>query len=97
MYFNQDEWIKDWCLQDFVIDDSPILTEFDALMLIIFIETYEEFAIQLMEYVVCLRSECHDKRLRRKIIKLITRLKERIGMLMYRALRVYYKTFEKKN
>lgn len=97
MYFNQDEWIKDWCLQEFTIDECPIMTEFDSLMLIIFIETYEEFAIEIMDYIVRIRPECQDKRLRRKIIKLITRLKQRVGTLMYRALRVYYKTFEKKN
>lgn len=97
IYFNQDEWIRNWSLQKFVIDDGYMLSEFDSLMLMMFMDHYEEFTIEMLHYLAHIESSCVDKRLRKKLVRLVTRLKQRVGTVMSKTLRIYYKEFEKKN
>ena len=101
LYFNQDEWIKDWSPQTFYLEHDVYFNEGDALLLLSFIDKYEYLIIDILKFA-CASDKCTfaemlplDKRITRKLVGLSNRLKQRLNTLRVKALQVFHKHFQK--
>jgi hypothetical protein len=95
IYFNHSEWIDDEN-QDFMLDDDPNINDLEALLINCYIDEYELVSLEIETFLVDIMKEYWyvDRKMFKKMLRLLSKLKKRLLILKSKVLVIIYKTLD---
>lgn len=95
IYFNQHDWIEEEA-QEFVLDVDNCLNDLEAVLLNCFVDEYEYIAIEIENFMQSMMQDIinEDRKMFKKILRLLSKLKQRILLLKSKILVIIYKSFQ---